>query len=149
MCHILFKLASSQFIIYNQVRMSIPNLIHKIKGNIDIDKSTFLYLFIIVGVGISSFGLGRLSISNSEVKNISITTEAGSLKENQSSNNNLASAIQPTPSGEKRYVASKNGKMYYSLGCSGAKRIKPANEVWFSTKEDAEKSGFTLSTTCK
>jgi len=127
--------------------------IHKIKGNTDIDKATILYLFILVGVGISSFGLGRLSMSNStsnsEGKNVSITTSVSSLKENHPSNNNLASATQSTPLGEKRYVASKNGKMYYSIGCGGAKRIKPVNEVWFGSASDAEKSGFTLSSTCK
>jgi hypothetical protein len=40
-------------------------------------------------------------------------------------------------------------KCIIRLGCSGANRIKPENEIWFSTKEEAEKSGFTLSTTCK
>ena len=130
------KLASSQFIIYNQVYMSIHNLIHKINSRIGLDKLTLIYLLIIIGVGVSSFGLGRLSINNKprEDANIAIT-ETKNLLESQ-----------PT---EKRYVASKNGKMYYSLGCSGAKRIKLENEIWFNTKEDAEKSGYTLSTTCK
>ena len=39
--------------------MSITNFMHKIKDNTGIDKVTILYLCIIVGVGISSFGLGR------------------------------------------------------------------------------------------
>jgi len=50
---------------------------------------------------------------------------------------------------EKRYVASKNGKLYYSLGCSGAKRISEKNKIWFATSEEAEKSGFTFSSSCK
>jgi len=132
--------------------MSIPNIFDKIKSKIGIDKVTILYLFIIIGVGISSFGLGRLSLSNSSDgdgdANLAIIEEVDLLNDQNIDN----SKILTTPSmqqGEKRYVASKNGKMYYSLGCSGAKRIKPENEVWFSTKEDAEKSGFTLSSTCK
>jgi hypothetical protein len=145
-------LANSQFIIYNQVSMSIPNIFHKIKGNTSIDKTTILYLFIIIGVGIGSFGLGRISVSNSQDKdNYILMTENSPnayLKEQITISNNN-STQQPMLSTEKRYVASKNGKMYYSLGCSGAKRIKPENEIWFSTKEDAEKSGYTKSSTCK
>ena len=132
--------------------MSIPNLIYKIKGNTGLDKATFLYLFIILGVGISSFGLGRLSVNNnsseSENKNM-VIIENTDLLEKQNIKNVDFPISQPIQSAEKRYVASKNGKMYYSLDCSGAKRIKPENEVWFSTKEDAEKSGYSLSTTCK
>lgn len=129
--------------------MSIPNLIYKIKSKTNIDKVTIMYLFIIVVVGISSFGLGRISIDNGSSENNSIDiTEAKNLSKNQDENDSeiLTTQIQST---EKRYVASKNGKMYYSIGCSGAKRIKKENEVWFSSKIDAEKSGYVLSSTCK
>ena len=136
--------------------MSIPNILHKIKGNTGIDKTTVMFLFIIVGVGISSFGLGRLSLSNnsSGSGNINLAiTEKEKVGESTDLGTNINNSdISTTPSiqsSEKKYVASKNGKMYYSLGCSGAKRIKTENEIWFSTKEDAEKSGFTLSSTCK
>jgi hypothetical protein len=130
--------------------MSISDLIHKIKSKTGIDKVTFVYLCIIVGVAVGSFGLGRLSLDNNtnESDNIIIEEEENSLV-NQNENNGVVSTTQPIQSGEKKYVASKNGKMYYSIGCSGAKRIKPENEVWFSTTEDAEKSGYALSSTCK
>jgi len=130
--------------------MSIPNLIDKIKSKTGIDNMTFMYLLIIVGVGISSFGLGRLSVSdrgsikdnNMPIKELEGSTESLNTKDG----NTLITQVN---GGEKRYVASKNGKMYYSLGCSGAKRIKPENEVWFGSKEEAEKSGYSLSSTCK
>ena len=132
--------------------MSIPNIIHKIKGKMDLDRFTILYLFIIVGVGISSFGLGRISVGsnlkNEVLENTSIS-QKGDYPTNINPISREDSITQSILPKEKKYVASKNGKMYYGLGCSGAKRIKQANEVWFSTKEDAEKSGFTLSTTCK
>lgn len=132
--------------------MSIPDLVYKIKSKTGIDKVTIVYLLIIVGVGISSFGLGRISLNNNLNENNDNDTaiiETKNLLENQNITNNEISSTQPTQSTEKRYVASKNGKMYYSLGCSGAKRINLENEVWFSTSEDAEKSGYTLSSTCK
>jgi hypothetical protein len=129
--------------------MSINDFMNKIKEKIDIDKMTVLYLFIIVGVGIGSFGLGRISVNNNPNKdtNIAIKQTEG-LPENKDTKDTNIPTSQ-TQTAERVYVASKNGKMYYTIGCGGAKRIKPENEVWFSTKEDAEKSGYTLSLTCK
>ena len=132
--------------------MSIHNLFDKIKGEVGIDKSTFLYLLIIIGVGIASFGLGRFSVDKGQVSDngISITykePEGSQISQNQGKTDTYI----PTQvsQGEKRYVASKNGKMYYSLGCGGAKRIKPENEVWFKSAEDAEKAGYQRSAQCK
>jgi len=127
--------------------MSIPNFINKIKGKINIDKFTFLYLIIIISVGISSFFLGRISsgIKEGEREGELLISENDKGIQYIDSSNEISTESQI----EKRYVASKNGKMYYSLGCSGAKRIKPENEVWFSTKEEAEKSGYSLSSLCK
>lgn len=48
-----------------------------------------------------------------------------------------------------RYVASKNGTKYYLPSCSGAKRIKEENKIWFATIEDAKASGKTAATNCK
>ncbi len=131
--------------------MSIPNIIHKIKSKSGIDKNTILYLSIIVGVGISAFGLGRLSLDNNinNIKNENITIlDLDKLPENQYSNDNEIYIEQSFQQEEKMYVASKNGKMYYSLGCSGAKRIKVENQIWFRTSEDAEKSGYTKASSC-
>ncbi len=46
------------------------------------------------------------------------------------------------------YVGSVNGTKYYPVGCSGANRIKPENQILFATMEEAEGSGYTQSTTC-
>ena len=131
--------------------MSIHNLFDKIKSKFGIDNTTILYLCIIVGVGISSFGLGRLSVNDRIVKgnDIRVLNDNQSLSGDQNNSLSENSITQSEGQREKRYVASKNGKMYYSLGCSGAKRIKPENEVWFSTSEEAEKSGYQLSSMCK
>jgi hypothetical protein len=135
-------LVNSKFIIYNQVVMSIPNIIDKIKRKIHIDKVTIMYLFIIAGVGISSFCLGRLSLNaNSNSKNDTVKIETNNQTDDEIPDVNIST--------QKMYLASKNGKMYYSIGCSGAKRIKLENQVWFSSRADAEKSGYTLSSACK
>lgn len=126
-------------------------MVNKIKSKIDVDKTTILFLLIIIGVGISSFALGRFSILNNvRTENIVANSQVQNrLEIGDNYNSNLTGQAQSIKIGEKRYVASKNGKMYYSLGCSGAKRIKPENEVWFNSQIDAEKSGYVLSSTCK
>jgi hypothetical protein len=130
--------------------MSIPDLFDKIKSvregrsNLGVDKVTIMFLCIIVGVGLASFGLGRLSVDSQsdESSDITITSGSDSPIEDKEALNGGYTA-------DRRYVASKNGKLYYGANCSGASRIKIENQIWFSTKEDAEKSGFTLASSCQ
>jgi hypothetical protein len=49
---------------------------------------------------------------------------------------------------EGKYVASRSGSFYYLPTCSGAKRIKDKNKVWFVSHEDAEARGLKPSTNC-
>ncbi len=51
--------------------------------------------------------------------------------------------------GTSTIVASKSGSRYYFVWCSGATRISEKNKVYFSSKEDAEKKGYTLASGCK
>ena len=134
--------------------MIINDFINKIKDKLRIDTFTIMCLLVIIGVGIASFGLGRLSaIHNSSLKEddqIKIIDMNNELV--PTSNNNLNSLNTNTVGDitkEKRYVASKNGKLYYSVGCSGAKRISENNMIWFSTSEEAKKSGYEFSSSCK
>ncbi|MEI6022626.1 MAG: hypothetical protein WCQ32_02180 [bacterium] len=41
-----------------------------------------------------------------------------------------------------KYVGSRNGKKYYTVGCSGTKRIKPANLIYFKDIQDAQLQGY-------
>ncbi|MDB5195315.1 MAG: protein of unknown function with transrane region [Parcubacteria group bacterium] len=49
---------------------------------------------------------------------------------------------------EGKYVASKTGKKYYLPSCSGAKRIKETNKVWFASVADAQAAGLTPASNC-
>lgn len=133
--------------------MSINHFLDKIKGQIDIDTTTLICLLVVVLVGLSSFGLGRLSapsmkdgyVSKLENKNTGLVKEEmGESIKIESSMENIVSIEK-----ERMYVASKNGKLYYSLNCAGAKRISEKNKVWFADATEAEKSGYELSSSCK
>lgn len=123
--------------------MSITNLSNKIKSKTGIDKQSFLLIFVLIFVAIASFGLGRLSSEGESMEEIIVEESKVELAEDAKIMYNESAEE------EKRFVASKNGKKYYSLNCGGASRIKPENQIWFKSREDAEKSGFTFSTTCK
>jgi len=122
--------------------MSINDFFNKIKGQISIDNDTFLCLCIIILVAFSSFGLGRLSVSK-------INKEESMIIENKDySITRVEEDTNSIPLKERVYVASKNGKLYYTKNCSGAKRIKVENQVWFATSLEAEKAGYKFSLSC-
>ena len=138
--------------------MSINDFMNKIKGKIGIDGTTIMCLLIVIFVGLSSFGLGRLSMVDKnenyqiklEDKNLNIVKgEIGNSVQAESNIKSVVGSMNKLEETEKMYVASKNGKLYYGVDCSGAKRIAEKNQVWFASREDAEKSGYTLSSSCK
>jgi hypothetical protein len=60
-----------------------------------------------------------------------------------------AAAVAAAKASTGTYVASKTGSKYYLPSCSGAKRIKEENKVWFEDKAEAEKAGYQPASTCK
>lgn len=128
--------------------MSIHNLTNKIKSLLMTDPTRLIYPLIIIGVGICSFGLGRLSTYGS-----SYLQDEGNIviieKDNLLQNDSEEIINTDEKDLEKKFVASKNGKMYYPKGCGAANRIKAENEVWFNTENEALKSGYQRSSSCK
>ena len=117
-----------------------------------------LIVIIVILVGLGSFELGRLSKENSSSGIKILPTTVGEYQ-NQDVNQNAnvisatksSSLLQNTKienSAGKNFFASIRGSKYYSLGCSAGKTIKQENRVYFSTGEDAQKAGYTLSSSC-
>ena len=127
----------------------------KIKQATGIDHFTVVYLLVIIGVGICAFGLGRLSASNVQNTDAGMTIIPAQASEdktlNKDNNPNLgANALDASTNKiSGKYVASKNGKLYYPVGCKGANRIKEENKVWFDTPSMAEGLGYKPSPACK
>lgn len=46
---------------------------------------------------------------------------------------------------KQRFVGSVNSDLYHDISCSSADRIKPANQVWFESIEEAETAGYSPS----
>jgi hypothetical protein len=109
------------------------------------DRRDVFALCAIVLAGMGGYLLGRLDPLNPAPRAVEI--RAGERA--------FATTTPPVPlpaaevKSAGKYVASKNGTKYYLPSCSGAKSISEANKIWFSTKEEAEKAGYTPSATCK
>ena len=98
---------------------------------------------IIFCTGLSSFGLGRLSVDLKTNPPLVVTDSAASSPMEEQS---IPGAVINT---DKRVVASRNGTTYYFMWCSGVQRIKEENKIWFPTKEAAEIAGLTLAGNCR
>ena len=138
-------------------QMNIHDIWGKCKSFID-SRDVYTVLIIIL-VGLSSFGLGRLSLFESRHEPIRLENIMQNNAENSPSNDTVGNVgnIFKSVDAQKQtaiakggmYVASKSGKKYHLPWCSGAKTIKPENLLTFGSKEEAEKAGYTPAGNCK
>ncbi|OGI71635.1 hypothetical protein A3B84_00060 [Candidatus Nomurabacteria bacterium RIFCSPHIGHO2_02_FULL_35_13] len=111
----------------------------KIKQFSETDKGKDIFvIIIIILVGLGSFGLGRLSKSDSN-KGIKIEYEGQEA--------NVIKSVES--SSLKNFFASNRGTKYYSISCGAGKTIKEENRVYFETSTEAESAGYELSSSCR
>jgi hypothetical protein len=138
--------------------MSIQDLGNKIKGFNRIDKNTLIISAIILLVALGSFFLGRISVQgNRNTEDVNIVDSSTGLpinKENYieksyENKKTISSTENYTNESSKGvYVASKNGKLYYTAECNGARRLSEKNKIWFDTSTEAENAGYTFAESC-
>ncbi|MBI2108586.1 MAG: hypothetical protein HYT93_00190 [Parcubacteria group bacterium] len=114
-----------------------------LKGKRMAKNREFLIALLILLVGFGSFGLGRLSALENNKTPVFIEYE-----EKENGRLEAAAGLSDTV-GDKKFVASKNGTKYHHPWCAGAQRISEENKIWFASKEDAEKAGYTPAANCK
>ncbi len=115
--------------------------------------------FLLILVGIGSFGLGRLSVMGEGMSQdpgsprvILLATSTNIVPATSTFPSVNAAVITGKAVPEKvisgPYVGSKSGTKYYLTECSGAKRIKVTNKVFFATKADAAAAGYEPAANC-
>ena len=117
--------------------MSLTYIRYKIKGEMG---NMCIYILSLL----LSFGLGFLSAD--DYKRVPIYQISGHFSPKISVVEDEKGIEDSEYRGD--YVASKNGKNYYHISCSGVGRINEENKIYFKTKDDAEKQGFKPSKTC-
>lgn len=115
----------------------------KVKGWIQENKGELFTTAVIFLVGISGFGLGRLSIIFPQKEPIRIE-EAPEVRREA----DRVGAFYANPQAKGKYVGSRSGSVYHSLGCPGATKIKEENKIWFRTKEEALARGYQPAANC-
>lgn len=110
-------------------KLQIKNLTEDIIGE-------WGFVAIVVLVGMTSFGLGRLSVLEDVRPPVSIGEAAA------------AAAPQGMASGGL-IVASRTGGTYYFPWCSRAAKISPSQRIWFSSEREAQAAGYAPAKGCK
>lgn len=106
----------------------------------------------IILVAIISYNLGQIN---------SLKKTPVSIKESANTKAEIFDAINSLPAGglpkgdksqpqklDTRVVVSKNSDKYHYSWCSGAKRIRPENQIWFNSAQEAESKGYVLAGNC-
>lgn len=69
-------------------------------------------------------------------------------KEESQKQNIQGEAVKKEIPKEQNFVGSKNSNKYHLPSCRWVKRIKPENQVWFSSEEEAQSKGYKPCATC-
>lgn len=110
----------------------------------------FLGICIIL-IAIISFNLGKINALRQTPIKISEGANIYKTLPNFPAKNlgGQAATSKPQPT-DLRVVVSKNSssKKFHFSWCSGAKRIKPENQIWFNSAQEAESRGYSLAGNC-
>ncbi len=93
---------------------------------------------IVVFVGLASFGLGRLSSTETTAPIVDVSQVSAA----------AASEVQAMQIGGQ-VVASRTGSAYHYPWCGGAGSIKEANKIWFKDEAAARAAGYKPAKNCK
>lgn len=138
--------------------MRLPNIPQKIKDLPDLSKDIFILVLIFL-VGIGAFMLGQhAAFEEKRAGELRIVGEAKeSTPQLQESTATGPGMISKNPQPEiisiakpdGMYVGSRSGTMYHLPWCSGAKRIREENKIWFESREEAANKGYRPASNCK
>lgn len=126
--------------------IKLNEYLQKVKYWAEENRSDLLTAGIIFFVGMAGFGLGRLSVLWPEKEPIRIIEPAQKSSQAIDAFPQTQSKESGTPRGV--FVASKNGAYFHYPWCSGARRIKEENMIWFGTKEEAIARGYKAASNC-
>ena len=115
----------------------------KVKQWLNENRENLIISFSVFLVAIISFNAGRIYSTASLNQGVELINNHGEFS---------VSATSKDLNKEKldlRVVASENSDKYHFLWCSGVKRIKEENKIYFSTDQEAQSKGYTLAGNCQ
>ena len=115
-----------------------------------LSEDNVFYVLLILMIGLTSFGLGRWSMSGESamVQPASIVMSESSRPVSNAWSAGAEADASASAATSGQYVASKNGSKYHLPWCPGAKQMKEENKIWFNSKEEAISKGYTAAANC-
>lgn len=123
----------------------------KIKSFLESEQGkNLIIILIIILVGLGSFELGRMSKNKPEnLSNIDFSSQtSNTLNSGENTLLEQKYEFEGVNLEGRAYFASKRGSKYYPFGCSAGKSIKEENRVYFDTEQEAQKAGYSKSSSC-
>jgi hypothetical protein len=115
---------------------TIQDMARRCKALLGAGVEDFGYAAIVLLVGVSAFGLGRISALEAARPAVAI----------------LEAPVLTQPQGMASgglVVASRSGSVYYFPWCGGAGNISTQNQRWFKSEEAARAAGYRPAKNCK
>lgn len=138
--------------LFDEIEYQRDVLLSRINHARDLPKDIFI-LLIITLVAIGAFLLGRISAGESaRTQELRITGANHGAQAIQRTSSESPTTGAPTVSltqAKGQYVGSISGTTYHLPWCSGAKRIREENKIWFASKEEAAAKGYKPAANCK
>ncbi len=141
-------------------------MLKKLKSYV-LDDTIYIAILLVL-TSVLSFGLGKLSVIQSQGSDSGVAKPAivrsvmgpvSSTTDNNIDNQTVPTVATSAPTVlqivstdtqlDKNFVASKSGTKYHALHCSGSKTIKETNKIFFATEREAQAAGYTRSANCK
>jgi len=114
----------------------LSNLKQLVKKNtVDI-----ILMVTVILVALISFGIGYLIASQTE--NQSIIIQNPSNVYSASIEQSIQDEVEKQTAVEGSFVGSANSNKYHWPDCSFAKRISEENQIWFSSEQEAQNTGY-------
>lgn len=123
----------------------------KEKGKVLLRKDVYTAIVIVL-VGVASFGLGRLSFTETEQLHVEIANvfpEASVVIATENATEEGSVPPSNTVAEQGLFVGSKNSNKYHYPWCPGAVQMKEENKVWFASVEEAKSRGYVPAGNCK
>jgi hypothetical protein len=133
--------------------MTIAEMVGRGKEGLSRISPDMLIILVIVLTASASFGLGILVGRDMDEGREDDRIWIERLEAEAATPAAAVSALPANPvpapvSTTGKYLASKNGEKYYLPTCSGAKRIKEENKIWFASVEEATIAGYEPAANC-
>lgn len=122
------------------------NILSKIINIVKLYQKDIFFGFCIVLIFIISFNLGRINaLHKTPISIISGQADVYSAVGDKKPATPKTTQNQVI---DRRVVVSKNSDKYHFTWCSGSKRIKERNKIWFENEAEAQKAGYVKAGNC-